>query len=180
MHVQKRQVGLLKSDKRDALGLANQLYNTLEKGVQSADPLQAVRRLAPPTAAAAQLQGMIHHREELVRERTQRKNKLTSICDELFPECAVVGTNPNSASVLALRTAFPTPAALASARVSALVAARCRLALRAWIEGTIWTRLPGSGLPCGAPLHALQPRPRTSTLVANLQWPMSKPMEQIA
>jgi transposase len=126
MPVQQRQAGLLKSDKRDALGLANHLYNTLEKGVQSADPLQAVRRLAPPTAAAAQLYGMIHHREELVRERTQRKNQLTSICDGLFPEFTQVCKNPNSSSALALRTAFPTPAALATASVSALAAARSR------------------------------------------------------
>jgi transposase len=124
MHVQKRQAGLLKSDKRDALGLANHLYNTLEKGVQSADPLQAVRRLVPPTAAAAQLYGMIHHREELVRERTQRKNQLTAICDELFPEFTQVCKDPNSASARALRMAFPTPAALATASVSALQAAR--------------------------------------------------------
>ncbi len=34
IQVQKRQEGLLKSDKRDALGLANQLYNQLEKGIQ--------------------------------------------------------------------------------------------------------------------------------------------------
>jgi transposase len=124
MHVQKRRAGLLKSDKRDALGLANHLYNTLEKGVQSADPLQAVRRLAPPTAAAAQLYGMIHHREELVRERTQRKNQLTSICDELFPEFTQVCKNPNSSSALALRMTFPSPAAVATASVSALQAAR--------------------------------------------------------
>jgi transposase len=77
MHVQKRQAGLLKSDKRDALGLANHLYNTLEMGVQTADPLQAVRRLVPPTATATQLYRMIHHREELVRERTQRSSKRT-------------------------------------------------------------------------------------------------------
>lgn len=38
MHVQRRQAGLLKSDKRDALGLALHLFNTQEKGVQSADP----------------------------------------------------------------------------------------------------------------------------------------------
>ncbi len=44
IHVQKRQEGLLKTDKRDALGLANQLYNQLEKGIQVGDPLQAVRR----------------------------------------------------------------------------------------------------------------------------------------
>ena len=55
MHVQKRQEGLLKSDKRDALGLANMLYNQCEKGIQVGDPLQAVRRLVAPTEAAAQL-----------------------------------------------------------------------------------------------------------------------------
>jgi transposase len=125
MHVQKRQAGLLKSDKRDALGLANHLYNTLQMGVQMADPLQAVRRLAPPTATATQLYSMIHHREELVRERTQRKNKLTAICDELFPEFTRVYKDPNSRSALALRAAFPTPAALNAASVSALQTARC-------------------------------------------------------
>ena len=86
IHVQKRREGLLKSDKRDALGLANMLFNQLEKGIQVDDPLQAGRKLAPPTEAAAQLRGMVQHHAELVRESTQRKNKLTSICDELFPE----------------------------------------------------------------------------------------------
>src|SRR5215469_14348094 len=86
MHVQKRQEGLLKTDKRDALGLANILYSQLEKGIQVGDPMQAVRRLAPPTEAATQLRGMVRHRYELIQERTQRKNKLTAICDELFPE----------------------------------------------------------------------------------------------
>jgi transposase len=124
MHVQKRQAGLLKSDRRDALGLANHLYNVLEKGVQSGDPLQAVRRLVPPSAPAAQLAGMIHHREELVRERTQRKNQLTAICDELFPELTKICKDPNAPSALALRLAFPTPAALAMASASVLLAAR--------------------------------------------------------
>jgi hypothetical protein len=67
IHVQKRREGLLKSDKRDALGLANQL----EKGIQVDDPLQAVRRLAPPTEAAAQLRGMVQHHAELVVESTK-------------------------------------------------------------------------------------------------------------
>jgi transposase len=70
MHVQKRQAGLLKTDKRDALGLANHLYNQLEKGIQVAEPLQVVRRLSPPSAAAAQLRGMIRHRDELIAEST--------------------------------------------------------------------------------------------------------------
>jgi transposase len=124
MHVQKRHAGLLKSDKRDALGLANHLYNALETGVQTADPLLAVRRLAPPTEAAARLQGMVHHREELIAERTQRKNKLTAICDELFPEFTQICKDPNLPSALALRQAFPTPAAVATASLNALAAAR--------------------------------------------------------
>jgi transposase len=86
IHIQRRRAGIIKTDKRDALGLANQLYNQLELGVQVADTLQVVRRAIPPMPAAAQLKGLMRHRSELVNEATQRKNKLASICDELFPE----------------------------------------------------------------------------------------------
>jgi transposase len=120
MHVQKRQEGLLKSDKRDALGLGNLLFNQLEKGIQVGDPLQAIRQLAPPTEAAAQLRGTVQHRDELVAESTRRKNKLTAICDEIFPEFATVFKNPNLPTALALRKQFSTPAALATASLSAL------------------------------------------------------------
>src|SRR5262249_31624721 len=58
LHVQKRPAGLLKTDKRDALSLANHLYNQLERGIQVAEKLQLVRRLLPPTAAAVQLKGL--------------------------------------------------------------------------------------------------------------------------
>lgn len=109
LHVQKRPEGLLKSDKRDALNLANMLYNQLEKGIQVSDPLQAVRQLLPATEAATQLRGLIPHHAELVRESTQRKNKLTSICDELFPELTCLLRNPNLPTDLALRLRFPTP-----------------------------------------------------------------------
>jgi transposase len=126
MHVQKRQAGLLKSDKRDALGLANHLYNALEKGVQTADPLQAVRQLVPPTEAAVQLRGIIRHRQELIVDRTRHKNKLTAICDEVFPEMTQIYKDPNSPSALALRTAFPTPAAVATASLSSLLSTRKR------------------------------------------------------
>ena len=47
------------------LARANMLYNQLEKGIQVGDPLQAVRRLVPPTEAAAQLRGFVHHHYEL-------------------------------------------------------------------------------------------------------------------
>ena len=126
IHVQKRQEGLLKTDKRDALGLANLLYNQLEKGIQVGDPLQAVRKLAPPTQAAAQLHGMVRHHYELVVENTQRKNKLTSICDDLFPEFTRLLRNPNLPTALALRSRFPTPAQLALASFEELREARGR------------------------------------------------------
>lgn len=126
IHVQKRQEGLLKTDKRDALGLANLLYNQLEKGIQVGDPLQAVRKLVPPTQAAAQLHGMVRHHYELVVESTQRKNKLTSICDELFPEFTRLLRNPNLPTALALRSRFPTPAQLALASFEELREARGR------------------------------------------------------
>ena len=107
-----------------ALGLGNLLYNQLEKGVQVGDPMQAVRRQASPTDAAAQLHGMVRHRYELIAESTQRKNKLTSICDEVFPEFTNVCKNPNLPSALALRKQFPTPAAVATASLSTLQATR--------------------------------------------------------
>src|SRR5215813_6634409 len=94
MPVQQRPPGLLKSDKRDALSLANHLYNQLELGTPSPDTTHLVRRL-PPTEAAQQLKGWMRHRYELVRECTQRKNKLTAICDELFPEFTTVFKDPN-------------------------------------------------------------------------------------
>src|SRR3989442_1418833 len=126
LHVQKRQEGLLKTDKRDALGLANMLYNQLEKGIQMGDSLQAVRRLVPPTTAAAELRGMVQHRHELIVESTRRKNKLTAICDELFPELTHLLRNPNLPTALALRSRFPTPADLAKASFEDLREARGR------------------------------------------------------
>src|SRR2546421_6814885 len=126
IHVQKRQEGLLKSDKRDALGLANMLYNQLEKGIQVGDPLQAVRRLIPATEAAASLRGLVRHHYELVAESTERKNKLTAISDELFPEFTRLLRNPNLPTALALRERFPTPADLATATFWELRAARGR------------------------------------------------------
>jgi transposase len=124
LHVQKRQKGLLKTDKRDALGLANHLYNQLGKGIQVGDPLQVVRKLAPPTPAAAQLRGMVQHRQELIAESTQRKNKLTAIYDEVFPEFTQVFRDPNGPTALVFRERFPTPAAIATASLLALQEAR--------------------------------------------------------
>jgi transposase len=120
MHVQSRPAGMLKTDKRDALTLANQLYSQLELGVQVANKVQLIRRLVPPTEAAAQLKGLIRHRYELIRESTQRKNKLTALCDELFPELTRVVTDPNALVALALREKYPIPQALATASLTTL------------------------------------------------------------
>jgi transposase len=120
MHVQSRSSGMLKTDKRDALTLANQLYNQLELGVQVPNKLQLIRRVVPPTQAVAELRGLIRHRYELIHESTRRKNKLTAICDELFPELGRVVKDPNGQVALALRERFPTPAALATASLTIL------------------------------------------------------------
>lgn len=111
---------MLKTDKRDALGLANHLYNQLALGVQVEKKLQVIRRAIPPSEAAAQLKGLMRHRYELVNEATQRKNKLTAICDELFPELTQVFKNPNLTIALDLREKFPTPHAVATASLVAL------------------------------------------------------------
>jgi transposase len=115
IHIQRRQAGMIKTDKRDALGLANQLYTQLELGAQVADTLQVIRRAIPASEAAAQLKGLMRHRYELVNEATQRKNKLIAICDELFPEFTQVFKDPNAPIALDLREQFPTPGAITAA-----------------------------------------------------------------
>ena len=124
IHVQKRAAGMLKSDKRDALGLANTLYTQLALGAQVADKLQLVRRIVPPIKAAAQLQSLMQHRYELAHTSTQYKNKLTAICDELFPEFVHIFHNPNLPTALLFREQFPTPQAIATASLIEMRALR--------------------------------------------------------
>lgn len=120
IHVQKRPAGIIKTDKRDALSLANQLYNQLELGAQVTDKSHLVHRDVPPTETAAQLKSLTRHRYELSQECTQRRNKLTSICDEIFPEFVQVFKDPNRELALAFREQFPTPQAGATASLAAL------------------------------------------------------------
>jgi len=124
IHVQERPKGMIKTDKRDALGLANTLYNQLELGVQVANRTQLVRRAVPPTESASLLKGLIRHRYELSQEAAQRKNKLIAICDEVFPEFTVICKDPCLPSALTIREQFPTPQAVATASLTALQAAR--------------------------------------------------------
>jgi transposase len=120
MQVQERPNTLLKSDKRDALGLANHLFNQLDRGIQVPDKAHLVRRIVPPTPAVAQLKGLVRHRYELVRETTRRKNKLTAIADQLFPELTRIFKDPNRLVALSLRERFPTPHAVATASLGSL------------------------------------------------------------
>ena len=120
IHMQERPKGMLKTDKRDALGLANRLYTQLELGAQVEDKMQLVRRTAPPTPAAAQLRGFMQHRYELSQQCTQLRNKLTAICDELFPEFTQVFHDPNREVALAFREKFPTPHEMMTASLAAL------------------------------------------------------------
>lgn len=122
--VQERQRGQSKNDKRDAQSLAVLLYNQVEQQVLVADASQRVRRLVPPSDTARLLQGLVQHRHELVRELTRRKNKLTAIADEVFPELTQIYKNPNGAGALALREAFPRPQAIAEASLEDLAATR--------------------------------------------------------
>ena len=126
IHVQKRADGMMKTDKRDALALANILYTQLELGAQVQDKMQLVRRIAPPTRSAAQLQSLMRHRYELSHMSTQYRNKLTAICDQLFPEFVQVFHDPNLSTALAFREAFPTPHAIAVAPLNDLRAVRQR------------------------------------------------------
>jgi transposase len=82
--------------------------------------MQLVRRALPPTKAASQLRGLIQHRYELSHQSTQLKNKLTSICDELFPELVQIFRDPNREIALAFREKFPTPHAIATASLADL------------------------------------------------------------
>jgi len=126
IHVQRRPKGREKSDKRDALSLANRLYTQLELGAQVEEKMQLVRRAYPPTKAASQLKGLIQHRYELSHQSTQLRNKLTAICDELFPEFTQIFRDPNREWALAYREKFPTPQALATASIAMLQEVRAR------------------------------------------------------
>src|SRR5258708_9846436 len=124
MHVHRRPRGLRKTDKRDALNLANHLYNQLEKGIQVADKTQLARPALPPTSAATRLKSLTGHRYELGHESTHRTTQLAALCDQLFPEFTPVFRDPNSPAALAVRAQFPTAEAIANAALAQLCTAK--------------------------------------------------------
>jgi len=125
IHVQ-REKRKQKSDKRDARALSVAIYNQVECGILVSEKSQALYRLTTPNETVRLLQCLVQHRLELVRETTRRKNKLTAIADEVFPELTAVYKDPNGPSALILREKFPSPHLVAEASLADLVATRKR------------------------------------------------------
>src|SRR5437016_873218 len=124
MHVAERQREMTKTDKRDAQRLANHLYNQLELHAQVADKKQVVRQALPDSRVARELHRLVQNRAEQVRECTRCKNKLTAICDQLFPELTRTFKDPNGQTALAIRAKYPTAHAVAVATLPDLCALR--------------------------------------------------------
>lgn len=115
-----------KTDKADALRLANLLYGQLVLGAQVDDPACRACHFAPPGEAAAQLVKLVRRRHELMQDVVRHKNKLIALADQVFPELTSICRDPNIGFALALRERFPTPADVAAAPFDDL----CRLRLR--------------------------------------------------
>src|SRR5579885_1466615 len=116
--------GLDKNDKIDAQRLANLLYGQVALGQQIEESSRRVERRLPPRPAAAALAPLVRLHYELTQQQTRVKNKLTAICDELFPEFVQVFQDVNGAAALGLRERFPTPASIAAASLEELQAMR--------------------------------------------------------
>lgn len=117
---QKKANGLDKTDRKDALRLANMLYSQICLGFQPAESTQRIERRLPPTAVAAELRALVRLHHELSQSSVRIRNKLTAINDELFPELCQILADPNRDGALLLRERFPTPGLLASAQLSEL------------------------------------------------------------
>lgn len=113
-----------KTDQKDAQALAVRLYTQIALAAPVVNEKDRVSRLVPPTPIAVKLGGLARHHYEVIKETTRRKNKLTAICDVLFPELTQIYKNPNLPSALALRSAFPTPQAIMEASLDELCATR--------------------------------------------------------
>lgn len=111
----KKANGLNKTDKQDALRLANMLYSQVVLGQQVEDTSQRIERRQPAVPVAASLAPLVRMHFELTQQQTRAKNKLTALADEIFPELSQIFQNVNLVAALDLREHFPTPAAVAAA-----------------------------------------------------------------
>lgn len=121
IHPKKRYRGIIKTDKADAQALAVLLYNQEALHVPVMDKTLRAWPILPSNETVTQLRGLVQHRHKLSRELASRKNELTAIIDELFPEFAVIyKKDQNSESALCLREKFPTARDVANASLDAL------------------------------------------------------------
>lgn len=121
--VSERKTGMRKTDKSDALHLANIAYTQIGLGVQVADKTQQARRIVARSETAQRLNDM-HRRSEMMQRQTATRNRLTAISDELFPEFATIFKDVNKRGALAVRERFPLPSDIAGAQLGDLVACR--------------------------------------------------------
>lgn len=120
----KKTPGVSKTDRYDALRLANMLYAQIGRGVQADDSTQIIEQRLPPTDVAAQLAPLVQMHYEHTQQQTRCCNKLTSLIDEIFPEWTEVFKYPNAIIALEYRAKFPTPASIAAASLEELQALR--------------------------------------------------------
>jgi len=113
-----------KTDKLDAQALAAMLYTHVVLQAPQLGKKWTIRRMVPPVPAVRRLRGLVGLRVALMRERIRCQNKLTAICDELFPELTQIYKDPNGPSALQLREAFPLPELVAKASQAELRATR--------------------------------------------------------
>lgn len=86
--------------------------------------MRAIRHEVPSSEAARKLRVLVQRHSELSTDISVRRNRLTSLCDELFPEFTQIFADPNKATALAIREKFPTPADIAVASLDDLCACR--------------------------------------------------------
>lgn len=113
-----------KSDTEDSLKMAKLLYNAVVKNVQAVDNHYRVSPLVIPTKTAMQLHGYVQRYIDLDKDIVRRKNQLKAISQELFPESVGFYGDHACPSALSLWQAFPTPSAIASASLDALLSTR--------------------------------------------------------
>jgi Transposase and inactivated derivatives len=114
-----------KTDKRDALALANELYiqsELSELHVQNHDSRLDIHQAHNHLDDG--LLSLVQRRADLAKEATRYKNSLIAISDELFPEFTQIFRDPVGPVALNVREAYLTPAEMVGAPLDALKACR--------------------------------------------------------
>lgn len=123
VHVQKRP-RRQKNDKKDAQGLANRGYTQLELGAMPDSPGQELHRVRPISEVVQALRSHTQYHYDLAKQMVRAKNQLIAISDQLFPELRLIFKNVNLPTARIFRLRYPTPADIAAAELSDLIACR--------------------------------------------------------